>query len=635
MVTLRSRLVVLGCLASLGCSGPEGEAAAPPGAQPGANLAPAAPVQPGDGVGALIKASMNSKVGVVLDELPVGMRSRVAASLIAKPASYWQERAKMQVRLTGYRLVFREYFYGGKKQLPLPPENIWNIQIQGAPTRQVINGHDVVAVNYAFDSILLTDSASPAISENKLAQVGGFWNEPFVFPVDPELVYQRTGYACMDEEDFPKDSVDSEEVDTFYDHTCAVERTASSTACHQTELPTESCVQALENHVGRVDAFVRFERLPWDPAVANSVRVYPPTTESADLEVYLEDFLINRVEYKYFAPGSCEEQEQCIGAPGWRRVLQFNSSDQNRGKQTLDIGAVDYYLTGKETLNDKYNIFDLHECHQHYHFSRYGQFSFDAPGANVTNKQGFCLQSTARSANHESSPLHNPYGGCDYQGVAAGWVDQYKIGLPCQWVDITDVDTTVAPVTANLGFKSNPDGFLCEGTPVVDANGNLVFEETELTNHHGEIQWRPKCTYSEGWDLNNEHTYPVTVTKPGDTYVTGACERGQVGPLRNCGLKLAQERINCTPGAQVTLRCTVNGSNPPQVARVCERSTALNTSMACIERRALASEVIETTRDVSLTCPAPKFGEAGGQISVFTGAAFPDDRTAGLTCTLL
>ena len=29
--------------------------------------------------------------------------------------------------------------------------------------------------------------------------------------------------------------------------------------------------------------------------------------------------------------------------------------------------------------------------------------------------------STDRFSNHELSPLHNPYGGCDYQGVDVGW----------------------------------------------------------------------------------------------------------------------------------------------------------------------------------------------------------------------
>ena len=94
------------------------------------------------------------------------------------------------------------------------------------PVRQRIDGHDVVAITYDFDSVLLTDPASPATSEPKLAKIGGIWSEPFNLPVDPELVMQRTGYACMDEADFPFNSVDSEEVDSFYDQDAVVEADA-------------------------------------------------------------------------------------------------------------------------------------------------------------------------------------------------------------------------------------------------------------------------------------------------------------------------------------------------------------------------------------------------------------------------
>ena len=95
--------------------------------------------------------------------------------------------------------------------------------LNGAPSRRTVDGHDVVAVNYTFSSVLLSDEASPGVSEQRLRSVGGTWREPFTLPIDPELIMQRTGYACMDEAQFPFASVDSEEVDTFYDDTAVVE----------------------------------------------------------------------------------------------------------------------------------------------------------------------------------------------------------------------------------------------------------------------------------------------------------------------------------------------------------------------------------------------------------------------------
>src|SRR4051812_6896911 len=111
---------------------------------------------PGD-PGAIVDVTMSSKVGVLLDELPMSMRDRVANALIAKDPSFWTDRAKAQVNLTGYRLVFRTQFDdpetpGGpaKDALPIPLPNAWNIALGGAPARTTIDGHDLVVVDYTL-----------------------------------------------------------------------------------------------------------------------------------------------------------------------------------------------------------------------------------------------------------------------------------------------------------------------------------------------------------------------------------------------------------------------------------------------------------------------------------------------------
>ena len=106
------------------------------------------------------------------------------------------------------------------------------------------------------------------VMEPELAKVGGVWDEPFILPVDPELLFQRTGYACMDEVGFPLNSVDSEETAVFYDQECVAQGELSKTECHQTALPKDSCVDALDKSVGKIETKVHFERLPWDKAVA-------------------------------------------------------------------------------------------------------------------------------------------------------------------------------------------------------------------------------------------------------------------------------------------------------------------------------------------------------------------------------
>src|SRR5437867_3322277 len=126
--------------------------------------------------GALVSVQMKSQVGVLLDEIPQSERDRAAADLISKPDNFWTERAKDQIRLMNYRLVFRDAFYNqseGKSALPLPPEEVWNMQFEKRPFRTTIDSHDLVLLNFTFSSTLLTDRESLATSETNLETIGG------------------------------------------------------------------------------------------------------------------------------------------------------------------------------------------------------------------------------------------------------------------------------------------------------------------------------------------------------------------------------------------------------------------------------------------------------------------------------
>lgn len=589
--------------------------------------------------GALVSVKLSSQVGVLLDEIPTTMRDRVAQRLLAKPTDFWIQRAHNQLKLTTYRLVFRQFFYGGgtggKMQLPLPPEEVQSVTMVGSARRAMVRGHDYVLVDYKMSSMLITTAASPKVAEPALGRVGGTWIEPMVLPIDPELLFQRTRYDCADEEDFPPNSVDSEEMDSFYDHECNIESTLGNAQCHQTELATKSCLTSLDLNVGRVDAPISFARVAWNQGIADQYRVGEITnTEGSDLQLIEEEFRTHRVVYRYIPPTSCTIIEGCVGAPGWRRLLQFSTSDKNTGTKTLDIGPVDYYLSGQNGYLSEWGIFELSACHQHYHFQHYGDFRY---GPEIERKNGFCLQSTSRPMNHEKGPLTNLYGGCDYQGVEAGWADQYKAGLECQWVDVTTVNTAGREVTYPLSFTSNPDGFLCEGTPILDAQGNPTWEPTTFRTATGDVVYRPACNRFGGWDTNNGHSYDVTLPETGGSYVTRPCDRGQIGPLRNCGFEDNVTTFNCTPGAQTTLRCDLaGGAPPPQVARICDYSFALGTGTGCTYQDSLrTAPVSKGGVNVTFTCPTAKdSSEPGGRVSLYTAPVFNDDTTARMTCTI-
>jgi hypothetical protein len=597
--------------------------------------------------GALVSVQMNSTVGVLLDEIPPSMRDRVAADLMGKSPQYWIDRAHRQMNLTTYKLVFRAAYYAkqkftGKDSLPLPPESVWNVMLTGQPTRNMVkNGHDYVSVPYTMTSTLLTDVSSPCTSDNRLCKAGGKFTEPFALPVDPELVFQRTRYACLDEGQFPPQSVDSEEVDTFFDDSCGVEGQLSQTGCHQTELPTESCTAALDDKIGRVNTGVTYTRLAWSSSLADQVRVGPLTNaHGSNLTPEASEFRVNRLIYRYIPPNDCALVEQCVGGTGWRRLLQFSTADRNTGSTALNIGAVDYFIsTDGGTPLSQHNVFEFSACHHHYHFTHYGSFSFNN-NQETTSKRGFCLQATDRFSNIEVSPLPNPYANCWFQGIMAGWVDEYKAGLPCQWIDVTGVDTSKKNVTGPLSFHSNPDGFLCEGTPVLDSMGNPTWELTSFTSSTGQPVYRPVCNFystasdPNAWATDNVDTYNVTIPSPGNGYVTTACTHNQIGPLRNCELAAATT-FSCTPGAQTHLHCTVPSGSAPQVARVCDYSAALATGIPCTYQDSFATSAVDGAADLTFTCPSSRDStEAGGKVSLYTGVVYTGDTAAPVTCTV-
>ncbi|HMA28595.1 MAG TPA: lysyl oxidase family protein [Thermoanaerobaculia bacterium] len=587
-------------------------------------------VAPAADPGALVRMEMASSVGVLLDEIPAGpLREQAAAEALAQPVSFWRDRASRQVRLTNYRLVFRQFFYSGswsanpqgKGPLPLPPQDVWEISLAAPAARQSLAGHDVVSVRYSFRSHILTDTTSPGAVEPRLGALFGTWDEPFILPVDPELLLERTGYACMDEDEYPPGSVFEENTSYFYDDTCG----GQNQGCHITVFPKESCSEALTRHVGPIRTSMRFTRVPWDADVAAQVRVGTITNPTgADLAVVtpaMEEE--RRFIYRFFTPGSCELDEGVISAPGWRRLLTFSAVARNDGTQPIHIGDV-FDPANPWVLS---RAFEFSPCHQHYHFSHYGTFGFaGAPGS----KRAFCLEDTNRFHNDETTPLTAAHQTCAFQGIGAGWGDEYEFGIPGQWVDITGIDTASPH---DLTFRLNPDQFLCEGTPVLDAAGNLIFDPSPFTDAQGNVVSRIRCAFPSGWDANNLGTVPAS--SPGGSFVTEPCTRGQTGPLRSCGFGLVPELFSALAGANVGLRCTTSGAS--QVLRVCERSAALGIGVPCTVAEASANVVVEAGSVASFRFDVPAVRDAApgaGGYAIFRAPVLPSQAGAPVACTV-
>ncbi|MBK7864923.1 MAG: hypothetical protein IPJ65_41265 [Archangiaceae bacterium] len=578
--------------------------------------------------GALVRVTMTSTVGVTLDELPAAVRTRVANGYLARPQQFWLDRARAQVTFTYYRLIYRDFFYnagngtsGSREMMPITQPNKWAVTLHGSPTRTSYNGHDVVSVTYDLSTTILADVDSVAASEPNLSNINGSWDEPYELPLDPEFLLQRTGYACVDEDGYPRNTADSENIARLYDHTCLVEAPGHE-ICHLSTLPQESCVQALDRAVGRVTTQLHFARLPWSAAAAAQVRDGAFTqTGVPDIQPIGANLAENRVIYKYIAPNACAVAEGCVSGTGWRRLLAFTSSVKNTGNAPLIGGSV---AAGSPYL--AHHVYEFSPCHQHYHFSHYAEFDYGPlPG----EKRAFCLESTSRYFNNEQTPLSHPFG-CANQGVAPGWGDDYIAGVECQWIDITSTQGTA--VTYPLSTLSNPDGFLCEGTPVVDAQGNRLFEPTNFVSEQGFPVDRPRCDVRAGTASNNFASLNVSVPSSGGM-VTAPCTRGQQGALRDCGFKENPVRT-CVPGQSVTLTCTKKkAADPLQLVRVCEASAQLATGTACTFDAALGRATVDAATTVTFTCPAARDAtEPGGRYALYTAPVVDGDATSQVTC---
>jgi hypothetical protein len=590
-----------------------------------------------DAPGALVRVTMQSQVGVLLDELPAGMRERVARELLDQGPELWTERAEYQIEHTLYRLVFRQHVYGnGKMQLPLPPRELWTIALDPAGAQRTqIAGHDMIAIGYTLDTVLLSDPWSPPETEPALEDAGGTWDEPFVLPVDPMFLLQRTGLACMDESGFPAHELFEENARRFYNHTCAVED-PDKPACHQSapEEVTSSCIEALDSAVGAVETDMHFERLAWDPTLADRVRVGTFTRfYASDLEPLAHGLENHWLVYRYFPEDSCALVEGCVSTPGWRRLLLFDSSANNVGGADMEIGLVDYYEEGLGSDLLQHNVYQYSECHDDYHFRFYGDFRYGADDAEISKNQSFCLQATRRHFNNEDTTLNTYYDSCSYQGISAGWGNDYVAGLECQWLDVTELDVPGDSVRHALRFEINPEGFLCEGTPVVDELGNQVFEPTTLVTEHGAPIDRPVCEQAEGWNENNLVEREVEIPRAG-SFIQEPCPAGALGPRRDCGFVASDAPGACTAGETVTLTCQVPAGTAPQVVRVCEVSDALGAGLACTYRQSVASAiVVDTPAEIAFPCPEVRdAAEARGGYSLYTAPVYGADEAGQVTC---
>ena len=129
--------------------------------------------------------------------------------------------------------------------------------------------------------------------------------------------------------------------------------------------------------------------------------------------------------------------EGCAGAQTGRTLLNFSIRTLSLGPDDLvmgDPGCPDCSTNpGAACANP---LYECSEAHGHPHFEGFARAELLDADDNVLvtgHKQGFCLLDL-------DCPIGiTPQFDCGYQGITTGCSDVYDVGLPCQYIDITDV----------------------------------------------------------------------------------------------------------------------------------------------------------------------------------------------------
>lgn len=624
---------------------------------------------PPSSIGSLINVSMTGTVGFLLVDVPAGPeRDRVASKILSLHDDIYDERVKLQSHFTDYRFQFRKYFEEGTDALSLPDDLLFRITYLGPARREAFNSTgnpentpslDAVVRDYILNVVVVTDIESAANADPILADVGGSIVQYVDVPLDPPNYLDRAPHpenrACSVEANYPEKSWSTTLPYSLHLDYCTADNAKPLDAtereclyCHCTlPYPTLDCPRMLELYTGRVTTATTFTRLAWNTSVANDWRFLPngSPTLGANLIPYAKDLQKVYVKYRYFSNTSAEVIEKCVEKSGYRKLVTFSSNDYNNGETAFHLGEVVYHVDGSGTNPDfqRDGLFYLNLAHGHYHTPYYSNFTAIGKHKEVaTNdtKRGFCLVSSKRVVNDIWAPWWSPYGACDYQGISAGSCDIYNEGIPCQWVDISDLDAG----KVELSTKINAWNALCEGFNQCDnTTGELLTEPSGLTtctddgSECTELN-KPVCRH-EATELNylddNEDDVKFDNRGLGEGEITESESQygrnQEFGHRRNCEHFLYGAQLrSCTVGSNVTLRCNIPDSHATndnsEIIRVCESSYRLGSALACLYEDALAVQVVPPGSgytDFSFPCPGPRDpedpigGEPGGYYSLY------------------
>jgi Lysyl oxidase len=179
--------------------------------------------------------------------------------------------------------------------------------------------------------------------------------------------------------------------------------------------------------------------------------IFPGSPECPDAPdlIVMEDVLKSSM-FLSFMPNSdqCAVDEGCLRGLGNRYIINFTTHIKN-------IGTQDYYIgTPPSNPNTPTNQFVYDNCHNHWHYRGYADyilFAADGTQIPIGSKNGFCVLDLECGDGGQAKYS------CGNMGVTAGCGDIYDSGLPCQWIDITDLPAGVYTFVVRVNWDQDPD----------------------------------------------------------------------------------------------------------------------------------------------------------------------------------
>jgi PKD repeat protein len=164
-----------------------------------------------------------------------------------------------------------------------------------------------------------------------------------------------------------------------------------------------------------------------------------------DLEI-LGDVFYNSMYYTTLVNNDeCYINEGCMQGFGERQIIRFSTHIKN-------IGTEDYFIGDP---NDQPGQFEFDDCHNHWHYEGYAEYSlFDDLGAQLPQvgfKNGFCVLDLECSDGGTAKYT------CGNMGITAGCGDIYSSSLACQWVDVTDIPAGTYTLVMRTNWDQSPD----------------------------------------------------------------------------------------------------------------------------------------------------------------------------------